>query len=109
MLPKPFDLARLIDLLGSLLALDWVERAPGPAVPAPAPESPAALAPADLAELGRLCAIGYVRGLDAKLGEVGDAPVVAALRERLARFDLDGFARLLDEAAGGRATQDAAP
>ncbi len=108
-LPKPFDLARLIDLLGSLLALDWVERAPGAAVPAPAPESPAALAPADLAELGRLCAIGYVRGLDARLGEVGDAPVVAALRERLARFDLDGFARLLDEAAGGRATQDAAP
>ncbi len=80
-LPKPFDLARLIDLLGSLLALDWIEGAAAPAAPSrrPAParrsgRRPAGAAAADLAELRRLCAIGYVRGLEAKLGALGDAP-----------------------------------
>ena len=98
-LPKPFDLARLIDLLGSLLALDWIEGVPAPVALA-APSRAAPLAPADLAELRRLCAIGYVRGLEAKLGDTdGASPLVVALRDRLARFDLDGFARLLDAEA----------
>ncbi|WP_237478755.1 hybrid sensor histidine kinase/response regulator [Lichenibacterium dinghuense] len=97
-LPKPFDLSRLIDLLGALLALDWIEGAPAPDAAAAPARPPAALAAADLAELRRLCAIGYVRGLEAKLAEAGDAPLAALLRERLARFDLDGVARLLDEA-----------
>ncbi|RYC32379.1 response regulator [Lichenibacterium minor] len=107
-LPKPFDLARLIDLLGSLLALDWIEGAPAPAAAATGGAG-TGLAAADIAELRRLCAIGYVRGLEAKLGEVGDGPVAAALRERLARFDLDGFARLLDGAEGMRAPEALAP
>ena len=105
-LPKPFDLARLIDLLGALLGLDWIEGPPAPASPPPpAPAtapSPQSLAAGDLAELRRLVAIGYVRGLEAKLdalaAEPAQGPLVAALRERVARFDLDGLAAWLDGA-----------
>ena len=100
-LPKPFDLARLIDLVGSLLALDWIE---GPPAPPPARAPAAARDPdaADVAELRRLASIGYVRGLEAKLAAMARDPaqgaLVAALRERVARFDLDGLAALLDGA-----------
>ncbi|MGI3899178.1 MAG: hybrid sensor histidine kinase/response regulator [Janthinobacterium lividum] len=101
-LPKPFDLATLIDLVGSLLVLDWIEgvpEAPVGAAPLPVRGEPDA---ADAAELKRLASIGYVRGLEAKLAAMAEDPgqgaLVAALRERVARFDFDGIAELLDRA-----------
>ncbi len=110
-LPKPFDLARLLDLLGSLLALDWIEGTPAGAPPAAAPPPADAAAsgvsPPDLAELRRLGAIGYVRGIEAKLATLADDParagLVRALRGRIACFDLDGYAALIDAAAQGDA------
>ena len=97
-LPKPFDLAALIDSVGALLGLDWIEGRPAPAPAGAPPARPPAAG--DVAELKRLASIGYVRGLDAKLaamaGDPAQAALVAALRARVARFDLDGMAALLD-------------
>ena len=102
-LPKPFDLATLIDLVGSLLLLDWIEGPPKPPSGASPVLDRCEPDPADAAELKRLASIGYVRGLEAKLAALGEdpgqAPLVAALRERVARFDFDGVAAVLDEAA----------
>ena len=102
-LPKPFDLARLLDLLGSLLALDWIEGKPAAASTPPVGAPASGVSPSDLAELRRLGAIGYVRGIEAKLAALADDPartgLVSALRERIGCFDLDGYAALIDAAA----------
>ncbi len=100
-LPKPFDLASLIDVVGSLLGLDWMDGAPQTAGATPAPADARHPAAADVGELKRLASIGYVRGIEGKLAEIveadpAQAPLVAALRERVARFDLDGLSHLLD-------------
>ncbi len=108
-LPKPFDLARLIELVGALLGLDWIEGAapagaPDAAVPAAVRPGPALAPPrpADVADLRRLAAIGYVRGLDARLAAMAQDPAqagfAAALAACLARFDFDGLTALLESA-----------
>ena len=98
-LSKPFDLARFLETVGQLLDLEWAE------AEEQAPSAPVAAAPPsleDAAELRRLCAIGYVRGIEAKLAELAADParagLAASLRERVARFDFDGFTDLLDAA-----------
>jgi len=97
-LAKPFDLAQLLDRLGSHLELEWrhAEPAPGRGPPgklrSPGPEHLR-----DLASLGQ---IGHVRGIDAKLGELAadpaNLPLVEALRARMDAFDFDGYAEVLE-------------
>ena len=110
-LAKPFDLARLFDILQTRLGLEWLD-AEGPEAPRPVPQPPppAASAPAvadagvgaapdrvEIAEMLQLARIGYVRGLDQKLTAVearlvaagnGPDPRLVELRRALAAFDL---------------------
>jgi signal transduction histidine kinase len=73
-LAKPIDLRALLERIGTLLGLDWVQEIPAPSV-APIVALPAA---AQLAELLQLARIGYVRGVEAKLAELeGEAPALA--------------------------------
>ncbi len=103
-LPKPFDLARLLDLIEALLALTWIEGSELPGERDVKPRIATDPAPEAVAELLRLGAIGYVRGIEAKLAELAADPdqvaLVATLRRHIARFDFDAYAAVLDTVAG---------
>ena len=107
-LPKPVDLHRLLETMERCLGLDWIDDSDpagrdGDRNEDAAPATP--LTSAAVEELLSLARIGYVRGIDAKLRDLGADPGHAALldrlRARLAAFDLDGFAADLEEAADG--------
>ncbi|MBT9541054.1 MAG: hybrid sensor histidine kinase/response regulator, partial [Thiobacillus sp.] len=69
---KPLRVEELLDWLGNRLALDWVRvERPAAVVPALAP-APAIVAPdpAQLAMLGELIDLGYMRGILNKLDEI---------------------------------------
>lgn len=74
LLPKPLDIQKLFDRMEVLLKLEWIyDGAAGE--PVPEPPRPLALASGAMeqrhvAELKRLATIGYVRGIEAKLGEL---------------------------------------
>jgi CheY-like chemotaxis protein len=73
-LAKPIDLRALLERVGTLLGLDWVQEAPVVSV-APVAALPQA---AHLVELLQLARIGYVRGIEAKLAELeGEEPALA--------------------------------
>jgi signal transduction histidine kinase/CheY-like chemotaxis protein/purine-cytosine permease-like protein len=121
---KPIELAPLLEHIGTLLRLKWIEQpaaAPAPhntaaaspaAAHAPtltAPATPAAaipLAPAPrsrhhLDDLYRLGSIGHVRGIEAKLRELeledpGNEAVAAHLRTLVVNFDLKRYMHVLD-------------
>ena len=104
--PKPVDLRRLLDAIERCLGLAWTAQPEEPerlgrALPSPAPP-PAAGSVADILALAR---IGYVRGIEAKLAELGRDPdqaaLVGRLRVRLDSFDLEGLISDLSEAADG--------
>ena len=109
-LPKPFDLARLLDLIEALLALTWVQGSEPAGKRDVKPITATDPAPGAVAELLRLGAIGYVRGIEAKLAELAADPdqaaLVATLRRHIERFDFDAYAAVLDTVAG-RATPSA--
>ncbi len=100
-LPKPFDLNRLLDEVGRLLRLDWThdEVAARPAVALLPPA--AALDAADRDALRGLGRIGHVRGIEAKLAELARDPArraaVDGLRRHLKAFDMEGFAAALED------------
>jgi signal transduction histidine kinase/FixJ family two-component response regulator len=105
MLAKPFDLAQLIDRIGGLLQLEWIEgedKAASP--PAEAPLLPATPDRRHVEELVRLGQIGYVKGIEAKLAELEAEPAlkgfVAEMRAHLGRFDFERYTAVL-EAIGG--------
>ncbi|UYO00815.1 MAG: response regulator [Devosia sp.] len=97
-LAKPFDLAQVLDRLGTHLGLEWVFEAPMPA----APREKKLLSPGaeHLRELASLGQIGHVRGIDAKLSELAveprNLPLVEALRRHMEAFDFDGYAETLE-------------
>ena len=73
-LAKPIDLRALLERVGTLLGLDWVQEMPAVSV-APVVALPQAT---HLAELLQLARIGYVRGIEAKLAELeGEVPALA--------------------------------
>jgi signal transduction histidine kinase/DNA-binding NarL/FixJ family response regulator len=101
-LPKPFDLHRLLDEIERLLKLDWqAEPSSGAATTA----SDAPLDEAALDELLSLGRIGHIRGIEAKLRELEDEPahaaVIARLRAHLGAFDIAGFSAELERLADG--------
>ena len=103
-LPKPFDLARLLDLIEALLALTWIQGTEPAGDRDVKPRGVTDPAPGAVAELLRLGAIGYVRGIEAKLAELAADPdqaaLVATLRRHIERFDFDAYTAVLDIVAG---------
>ena len=103
MLPKPFDLARLLDLIEALLAVTWIEGGGSVAGHSAMPRIAADPAPGAVAELLRLGAIGYVRGIEAKLAELAAEPdqaaLAATLRHHIERFDFDSYTAVLEAVA----------
>ena len=109
-LPKPFDLARLLDLIEALLAVTWIQGIEAAGDREVQPRTAIDPAPGAIAELQRLGAIGYVRGIEAKLSELAADPdqaaLAATLRRHIERFDFDAYSAVLD-AVAGRAVRDA--
>ncbi len=105
-LPKPFDLHRLLDEVERLLGLEWlVETEAASARPdeAAVQFEPDNLPAADRDEILNLARIGYHRGVAAKLDQLGHDParhaLVTRLRERLDGFDFEGLAADLESPA----------
>ena len=98
-LPKPISLHGLIETLGRLLRLEWVEMAPRTSDPAAPDHVPDALLP-HLDELARLAAIGHLSALRARLSTLAaEAPAIgsyaARVQEAASGFRLDELASLL--------------
>jgi len=88
-LAKPIDLRALLERLGTLLGVEWVQEISAPRT-APVVALPEV---AELAELLQLARIGYVRGLEAKLAELEGArpalsPFCLQLRGWVRGFEL---------------------
>ena len=103
-LPKPFDLDSLLDTLQRLLRLEWdAPLDPSKPTRAVVPDRP--IAAPDREELLSLSRIGYVRGIKAKLDQLGADParhaMVERLRSRIDVFDLDGLEAILDKTPHG--------
>ncbi|KPF60582.1 ATP-binding protein [Rhizobium sp. AAP116] len=104
---KPVDITRLRDKLARFLGLDWIyaddPRLLQPGVPSERPVSPGAM---HIEELISLCDIGYVRGIEAKLAELGGlgntTAFVDAARAYLQAFDLAGLRSFLTSFETGR-------
>ena len=102
-LVKPIDVAVLLESVGSLLGLEWLQDDTAPQAPAalelwdrPPPECERHLK--DLYELGR---IGHVRGIEAKLAQIetespASVALAAHLRGLVANFDLKRYMGVLE-------------
>ncbi len=106
---KPVDQEALLAVIGHELKLHWQVTAAAPpqpppeAGPAAPPKFPVAAAPF-VDELGRLCRVGHIRGVETLLAELAtrvpdSAPMVTVLREHVRNFDLASVMKLLDDAA----------
>jgi signal transduction histidine kinase/purine-cytosine permease-like protein/ActR/RegA family two-component response regulator len=102
-LAKPTDIRALLGRLESLLDLTWVFEAPNPPVHAAPPMTlPAHRHIDDLLRLGR---IGYVRGIESKLGEIEDeagAPTAFTehVRDLVRGFALGRYIAYLESLSG---------
>ncbi len=99
-LTKPVSLDAILDRIEQVLGVTWCSVAPPDRTPAP---SSAALTPRQLDELRQLGAIGYVRGIHARLdlleqGSPDAAAYVAHLRVLVSEFRMDEFMTALDAA-----------
>jgi signal transduction histidine kinase/DNA-binding NarL/FixJ family response regulator len=102
---KPIDLSVLIDVLGRLLALNWIW--PAQMTPSPVQEGQAAVLLPDAAKvhvekLQSLLRIGHVRGMEEEIrnlehADPNAAALVAKLYDCLDRFDLTALGRALEE------------
>lgn len=98
---KPVNVNELLDWIGARLALEWITReAPPAATPAPTelvyPPAPA------MAALRELIRVGYVRGIQHKLDEIGALDpryqrFTQTMRDFAARFQLDAMADFVKE------------
>jgi signal transduction histidine kinase/CheY-like chemotaxis protein len=108
-LAKPVQTPELLERIQKQLDLQWLRRTQTVAPVAP---TPSVLPwPSDLAALGELCDIGYVRGLHEKLDAIetdtpATAPFVAEIRTLLKSFRLDEINRALKEAEDGCADEN---
>ncbi len=99
---KPVALDSLLDAVAAQLGLDW--RAGGDDAGPPAPAIDLSGAGAALADLRRLGQLGHVRGIEARLDDLGrdfpaSQPLVARLRDHVRAFDLKAYLKLLDSHA----------
>jgi signal transduction histidine kinase/purine-cytosine permease-like protein len=104
---KPVDITRLRDKLARFLGLDWIY-ADDPRLlqPALTPHKPVSPGAGHIEELLSLCDIGYVRGIEAKLVELGglgnNTAFVDAARAHVQAFDLAGLRGFLTSFETGR-------
>ena len=97
---KPVNVHKLLDWIGQRLALDWITAAAS----APAAAEALVWPPAhQLRALRELIALGYVRGLQAKLDEIAAlgpqyTSITTTLRQYVARFELDAMSQFLERA-----------
>ncbi|GAA5264233.1 hypothetical protein ACOSOMT5_P0653 [Acidiphilium sp. MT5] len=96
-LAKPTDIRALLDQIGTLLALDWID---SPAAITTPPSRPARQ---DLADLLELAHIGYVSAMTARLAEIAARtptaqPFIAMLQTLVDQFDLSRLTALLEAA-----------
>lgn len=108
---KPVDIGRLRDKLAHYLRLDWIYTDdPRPAVPAMRTVRPASPGSAEIEELISLCDIGYVRGIEAKLAALSNAPhntaFVEQARVHLQGFDMAGLRSYFTSFEAGKETVD---
>ena len=95
------------DKLARFLGLDWIY-ADDPRLLQPAilPNKPVSPGPSHIEELISLCDIGYVRGIEAKLAELGglgdNRAFVDAARAYVQAFDLAGLRSFLTSFETGR-------
>ena len=100
---KPVRVQELLDWLGSRLALEWLQDAPGasaPRRPAAAPEAWTLPDEPQLRALDELVQLGYFRGIVKKLDEIeaedaACASFVTHLRGLARNFQLDAMSALL--------------
>jgi signal transduction histidine kinase/CheY-like chemotaxis protein len=99
---KPVNVGELLDWIGARLSLEWITQAPAePVAPAAPPilvYPPAAV----MASLRELIRIGYVRGIQNKLDEIGALDpryqhFTQTMRNFAARFQLDAMADFVRE------------
>ncbi|MFN3321084.1 MAG: ATP-binding protein [Allorhizobium sp.] len=104
---KPVDITRLRDKLARFLGLDWIYADdPRLLLPAMLPDKPVSPGLGHIEELISLCDIGYVRGIEAKLAELGglgnNTAFVDAARAHVQAFDLAGLRGFLTSFETGR-------
>ncbi|KPF46428.1 ATP-binding protein [Rhizobium sp. AAP43] len=106
---KPVDITRLRDKLARFLGLDWIyadDQRPVQRINQR--EKPISPGPAHIEELLSLCDIGYVRGIEAKLAELGEAgsnpAFLETARTYLQAFDLAGLRGFLTSFETGKET-----
>ncbi|MGQ2967826.1 MAG: hybrid sensor histidine kinase/response regulator [Allorhizobium sp.] len=104
---KPVDITRLRDKLARFLGLDWIYADdPRLLLPATLPDKPVSPGPGHIEELISLCDIGYVRGIEAKLAELGglgnNTAFVDAARAHVQAFDFAGLRGFLTSFEAGR-------
>ena len=95
-LMKPIDIPRLLETIRQLLKIEWQYGPDEIAVPFWQPESGSRPPPRHIEELIGLGQIGYVKGIQLKLDEIGSehpehADFVAQMRSLVDRFDLDQY------------------
>ncbi len=100
-LMKPIDIPRLLEMIGQLLKLTWQYR-DDPVDPVAGPQAAASVPPMQhVEELLKLGQIGYIRGIESKLDQIGDdypehAAFVSQMRALVDQFDLDRYMKTLD-------------
>ncbi len=95
-LMKPIDIPRLLETIRQLLKLEWQYGSNGTAVPLWRPETGSKPPLRHIEALIGLGQIGYVKGIQLKLDEIGSehpehADFVAQMRSLVDRFDLDQY------------------
>ncbi|WP_396604455.1 ATP-binding protein [Bradyrhizobium sp. YCK136] len=95
-LMKPIDIPRLLETIRQLLKIEWQYGSDEIAVPFWQPESGSRPPVRHIEELIGLGQIGYVKGIQLKLDEIGSehpehADFVAQMRSLVDRFDLDQY------------------
>jgi hypothetical protein len=93
---KPIDIPRLLETIRQLLKLEWQYAADEVQLPQWKPESGSRPPVRHVEELIGLGQIGYIKGIQLKLDEIGDAfpehaDFVAEMRTLIDRFDLDQY------------------
>jgi len=102
---KPVSIPDLLNKISFLLQLEWLVQGAEPPVETPASVENT-LDRAKTEALRQLAAIGYVRGIHAKLDSLEqddptDAPYIAHLRRLIAEFQIDAFVQALGPEADG--------
>ncbi|MYN28381.1 hybrid sensor histidine kinase/response regulator [Duganella levis] len=99
---KPVNVSELLDWIGARLSLEWIMQAPAEPVAPAAPPLLVFPPAAVMTSLRELIRIGYVRGIQNKLDEIGALDpryqhFTQTMRNFAARFQLDAMADFVRE------------